>query len=136
MTPAAQPKPPKRPDLPAVGTQLFYAESEDCEAFVATITKQQLSRKTVPGQWIVEYHSDGYNGEGDNGWDYGLPLAVAVAAAATQLMGNSRCEPPSTLASPASAKMDSSVLSQIHSGPPFTHVSFCIIACSMHARCR
>ena len=78
------PKLPKPPDLPAVGTRLLYIESEDCEAFFATVTEHRLSTKAAPGQWVVKYCSDGYDGEDDNGWDYGLPLAAAVAAAAKQ----------------------------------------------------
>ena len=59
---AATPTPmglPKLPDLPAVRTQLFYAESKDCEAFFATVTEQWLSRRAAPGQWEVKYRSDG-----------------------------------------------------------------------------
>ena len=58
LEPAAQPLPPKPPDLPAVGTRLFYAEDEDNEAFYATVTKHRLSKRAVPGQWIVEFCGD------------------------------------------------------------------------------
>ena len=64
----------KPPDLPAVGTRLFYVEDADNEAFFATVTRQHPSREAAPGQWVVQYRSGDYDGE-----DYDIKTVMAGA---------------------------------------------------------